>query len=79
MSKASTITVRNVPDEVLRVLRRRARAAGRSMQQELLSVLRREAVDRESAIQQLVELRRRHLREWMSIDEVEQAIDEGRP
>jgi plasmid stability protein len=79
MAKTATITVRDVPEEVLRVLRQRARAAGRSMQQELLFTLKREAIDRESAIDQLLELRRRHLRRPMTLVEIEEAIDEGRP
>ena len=79
MAKTRTLTIRNVPDAVVRTFRRRARISGRSMQQELLTVLKKEAIDRESALAQLLELRRRHLVKPMSIAAIQAAIGEGRP
>lgn len=49
------------------------------MQQELLTVLKKDAIDRESAIAQLLELRRKYLRKPMSLAAIHAAIDEGRP
>jgi len=49
------------------------------MQQEILTLLTRETLDRESALEQIRQLRERHLREPMSLETIEAAIDEGRP
>lgn len=79
MPKTLTLTIRQVPEQVVGILRQRARAAGRSMQQEILTLLTRETLDRESALEQIRQLRARHLREPMSLETIEAAIDEGRP
>ena len=54
---AKTLTLRNVPDDVVRELRGRARKNGRSMQSELLLVIRQATLDRRSLEKQLAALR----------------------
>ena len=73
-----TLTLRNVPEPVLRALRSRARRNRRSVQKELLSILEEATIDRASRVKQLSALRAR-LGANMSIDEINDAIDEGRP
>jgi plasmid stability protein len=73
-----TLTVRNVPDAVLAELRRRARRNGRSLQNELLSVLRQAALDEKSFLDQLGEMRRR-LPRRVPLERIQEAIREGRP
>ena len=72
-----TITLRNVPDEVVRSLRARARKNRRSMQGELLSIVAGTIVDREALERQVRECRARVSRP-MRIEEIHQAISEGR-
>jgi plasmid stability protein len=72
-----TLTLRNVPDPVLRALRRRARRNGRSMQKEIISMLEEAVVDRVSLVEQLTALRDR-LKAEMTLDEISEAIAEGR-
>lgn len=72
-----TLTLRNVPDPVLRALRGRARRNRRSMQKEIMSILVEAAVDRASLVQQLTALRHR-LGAEMPLDEIHRAIEEGR-
>ena len=67
-----------VPDAVLLALRNRARRNQRSMQKEILSILEEVAVDRASAVEQLAALRNQ-LDANMTLEEIEAAIDEGRP
>lgn len=73
-----TVTLRNVPDEVLKELRRRAKRNGRSMQGELLMVVRQATVDQRSLETQLAELRG-SLPRRMRLTEIQDAIREGRP
>jgi plasmid stability protein len=73
-----TLTLRNVPDSVLRALRGRARRNRRSMQKEIMSILEEAAIDRASAVEQLAALRVR-LAANMTLDEIHGAIEEGRP
>ena len=75
---ARTLTLRNVPEPVVRALRGRAKRNHRSMQKEILSILEEVAIDRASMIKQLTALRNR-LAANMTIDEIERAIEEGRP
>ena len=75
---AKTLTLRNVPDPVLRSLRRRARRNGRSLQGELLSIVRQATLDAGSFATQMTEFRRAVPRR-LSLDEIHAAIDEGRP
>jgi len=72
-----TLTLRNVPDSVLRALRGRARRNGRSMQKEIMSILAEVVVDRASLVEQLATLRLR-LGAEMTLDEIHGAIEEGR-
>jgi plasmid stability protein len=75
---ARTLTLRDVPDPVVKALRDRARRNNRSMQKEILSILQSAALDRASLARQLSALRSR-LGAKMSLDEIHDAIDEGRP
>jgi len=75
---AHTLTLRNVPDPVLRVLRGRARRNRRSMQKEILSILEEAAIDRASLVDQLGALRIR-LGANLTLDEIHKAIEDGRP
>ncbi len=72
------LTLRNVPEPVLRALRSRARRSRRSMQKEILAILEEAAIDRASMVEQLRALRTR-LGAEMTLDEIHQAIEEGRP
>lgn len=74
-----TLTLRNVPDGVVRALRERAKRNKRSVQKELLSIVTQSMVDRASALAQIADLRRRHLRNGMTLAEIHRAIAEGRP
>jgi plasmid stability protein len=74
-----TLTLRNVPDGVVFALRERARRNKRSVQRELLSIVTQSVVDRESALAQIAQLRRRHLEKGMTLREIHRAIEEGRP
>ncbi len=73
-----TLTLRNIPDPVLRALREWARRNHRSMQKEIISILQEAAIDRASMARQLRDLRER-LGARMTLDETHEAIDEGRP
>ena len=72
-----SLTVRNVPDPVVRALQGRARRNHRSMQKEIISILAEAAVDRASLVEQLATLRAR-LDAEMTLDEIHKAIEEGR-
>ena len=73
-----TLTLRNVPDAVLGELRRRARRNGRSLQGELLCVVRQATLDEKSFVDQLGEMRRR-LPRRMPLARIQEAVREGRP
>jgi plasmid stability protein len=73
-----TLTLRNVPEPVLRALRGRARRNRRSMQKEILSILEEAVVDRGSLEEQLRSLRLA-LGANMTLEEIHKAIEEGRP
>ena len=75
---ARTVTLRNVPATVLHTLRDRARRNRRSMQKEIMSILEEASLDRASLAQQLRTIRAR-LDAKMTLDEIHQAIEEGRP
>lgn len=75
---AKTLTLRDVPDPVVRGLRERARRNHRSMQKEVLSILQGAVLDRASLADQLARMRAR-LDARMTLDEIRAGIDEGRP
>ncbi len=75
---AKTLTLRDVPDTVVRALRQRAKRNDRSMQKEILSLLQGAVVDRASLAQQLDALRS-SADTRMTVDEIHAAIEEGRP
>jgi plasmid stability protein len=75
---ARTLTLRDVPEPVVRALRARAKRNRRSMQKEILSVLESAVLDRASLIEQISALRSR-AGARMSLDEIHRAIEEGRP
>jgi plasmid stability protein len=76
MSK--TLTLRDVPEPVVRALRERAKGNRRSMQKEVLSILRSAALDRASLVEQLAALRTDG-GPGMTLDEIHRSIEEGRP
>ncbi len=73
-----TLTLRNVPDEVATRLRVRAQRNGRSMQAELLEIVESAVLDQESLLGQLRAFRQ-SLKRSMTLEEIQQAISEGRP
>lgn len=73
-----TLTVRNVPEEVVKELRRRAKRNGRSVQSELLTLVRQGTLDQRSLEERLTELRR-SLPRRLRLTEIHAAIREGRP
>lgn len=75
---AKTLTLRDVPESVVRALRQRAKRNDRSMQKEILSLLQSAVVDRASLVQQLDGLRS-STKTRMTVDEIHAAIEEGRP
>lgn len=75
---ARTLTLRDVPEPVVRALRERARLHRRSMQKEILSILQGVVLDRASLAEQLSSLRSR-LDARMTLEEIQGAIEEGRP
>jgi plasmid stability protein len=78
MPRTVTLTLRDVPAEVARALRDRARRNGRSMQKELLSIIEGTVADREALADRLAELRERAGAK-LRVAEIDAAIDEGRP
>ncbi len=75
---ARTLTLRDVPEPVVKALRERARRNDRSMQKEILAILGAAALDRAALVRQLSALRAR-VGGKMSLEEIHDAIDEGRP
>ncbi len=75
---AKTLTLRDVPEPVVRALSERARRNRRSMQKEILSILESTALDRASLTKQLAAVRS-GLAAGMPFDEIHGAIEEGRP
>ena len=73
-----TLTLRDVPEPVVRALRERARKNRRSMQKEILSILRGAALDRASLARQLSAMRS-DLGARMTLEEIHGAIEAGRP
>lgn len=73
-----TLTVRNVPEPVVRALQERARRNRRSMQKEVLSILEGVALDRASLREQIASLRSEGVGR-MTLEEIHRAIGEGRP
>jgi plasmid stability protein len=75
---ARTLTLRNVPEPVVRALRERAQRSRRSMQREILSILQGAVLDRKSLATQLADLTT-HLDARLTLDEIHDGIDHGRP
>ncbi|MBN2497242.1 MAG: Arc family DNA-binding protein [Deltaproteobacteria bacterium] len=75
---ARTLTLRNVPENVVRALRERAKRNQRSMQAELLAIVEEAAVDRRSLEEQLAACRSVMSRP-METAEIDECIVEGRP
>ena len=55
----ATITVRNIPDEVIEMIKSRARRNKRSMEQEVRSILTEITSDRSQAMKRIEMLRRK--------------------
>lgn len=73
-----TLTLRDVPDPIVRALKARAKRNRRSMQKEILAVLESAVIDR-AALESRLEAARARLAAGLTLDEIEAAIDEGRP
>ena len=73
-----TLTLRSIPEPVVRAFRGRARRNRRSMQREILSVLQGAVLDRASLTGQLAELRS-EAGAGMTVEEIREAIRAGRP
>ena len=78
MGTTRTLTLRKVPDEVVRALRDRARRNRRSMQAEILAIVTSSVIDGR-ALADLARASRRRLGKPMSLDDIHGAIREGRP
>ena len=77
MPRTLTLTLRDVPEPVARMLRDRARRNRRSMQKEILSIIESAVLDRASLARQLAALRS-GLAAAMTVEEIHGAIEEGR-
>lgn len=75
---ARTLTLRDVPEGIVRALRERAKRNHRSMQKEILSILERSVIDRAALRRVLAGARAGNSRP-MGLDEIHEGIDEGRP
>lgn len=75
---AKTLTLRNVPTKAVSALRARARRNGRSMQRELLAIVEGAVLPQKPLAEQ-IRIVRSGLRRPLGIQEIQQAIDEGRP
>ncbi len=73
-----TLTLRNVPDRVVNRLHARARRHGHSMQAELLAIVESSVVDAASLDEQL-RVMRASVAQPLTLDEIHDAIDTGRP
>jgi plasmid stability protein len=73
-----TVTLRNIPDNVIGRLRSQARRNGRSMQAELLSIVTATVVDRESLREQIAACRQA-MRTPLTPEKIRRAIEEGQP
>ena len=73
----ATVTIRNVPDEVLARLKELARANHRSMEEELRRLLAERAMDRMSVLEQIEAAYGRQRRPTQA-DEVDRWIRESR-
>lgn len=74
----ATLTVRKVPDVVIRALKEMARRNARSMEQEVRCLLESVALDRLSACRQIEESWKRQARSTAA-EEVERWIKDSRP
>jgi len=73
----ATITIRNLPEAVVRRLKDRARRNNRSMEQEVRCILTEVVPDKEEAMQRVEALRKRFLRQ-PSAQEVDEWVREAR-
>lgn len=73
-----TLTIRNLPDEVVDALKDQARRHHRSMEQEVRTLLEQQVGDRASVIDRIT-LSWASQKRSPSADEVEAWIREGRP
>lgn len=73
----ATVTIRNLPDEVVARIKRSAEGHGRSMEAEVRDLLNRRYRGREAILERIQERWENGPR--VSVDQVEAWIDEGRP
>ncbi len=77
-SNGLTLTVRDVPEPIVAALRERASRNRRSLQKEMLAILQGAVFDRADLERRLAEYRN-GLPGYLTIDEINGAIVEGRP
>ncbi len=78
----TTLTIPDVPDEVVRALEARAAANQRSLADEARDVLAEASARDEAALLERIRSRREAMRAqgvWLTPEDIEQAINEGRP
>ena len=78
-----TLTIRGLPDEVHERLKKRAKANRRSLNQEVIAELAREAEagerkDKVARVLESVEKFRAGLKQTLSAEEIREAIEDGR-
>jgi plasmid stability protein len=78
-----TLTIRGLPDEVHKQLKKRAKVNRRSLNQEIIAELAREAEAEERGIKvakvlKSVEKFRAGLKQSLSAEEIKEAIEDGR-
>ena len=73
----ATITVRNVPDEVVAMIKNRARRRKHSMEQEVRTILAEVVLDRERALKRIESLWRKQNRP-VSREEVDRWLSDAR-
>lgn len=73
----ATVTIRNLPDEVVERIKRSAEGHGRSMEAEVRDLLTRRYRDREAILARIQQRWEKGPR--VSVDRIEAWIDESRP
>jgi antitoxin FitA len=73
----ATLTIRNLPDEVIEALKALARKHGRSMEEEVRRLLADQVLDRRSALEQIDRLVEQQARSTTP-EEIDAALEEGR-
>ena len=72
----ATITVRNLPEKVVRALKERAKRNGKSMEQEVREILEAQALDRAEILRRIEEEIWPKLRRPIKAEEIDAWIEE---